>query len=121
MHRRGTVQSSLNQHPIDDAVTLVTVPTRDGGRARTRISFARWRIRYLFAPAPIRGPIMDPLSLREKAALCLRIARRLSWNNPSRLQLADLADRFDRQAKEIESQGPQRDGLLAGAVAFNKS
>jgi hypothetical protein len=47
---------------------------------------------------------MDTLKLREKAALCLRIAARLSWNNPTRLQLTDLADRFDRQAKEIESQ-----------------
>jgi hypothetical protein len=26
---------------------------------------------------------MDTLSLREKAALCLRIASQLSWNNPS--------------------------------------
>jgi hypothetical protein len=64
---------------------------------------------------------MDPLNLREKAALCLRIAKGLSWNNPSRLQLADLADRFDRQAKEIESQDPQRDALLAGAAGFKKS
>jgi hypothetical protein len=64
---------------------------------------------------------MDPLNLREKAALCLRIAKRLSWNNPRRLQLTDLADRFDRQAKEIESQDAQRDGLLAGAAGFNKT
>lgn len=42
--------------------------------------------------------------LREKAALCLRIARGLSWNNPARLQLTDLAERFERQAKEIELQ-----------------
>jgi hypothetical protein len=44
---------------------------------------------------------MDTLSLREKAALCLRIARRLSRNNPSRLRLTDLADRFERQAKKL--------------------
>ena len=50
---------------------------------------------------------MDTLSLREKAALCLRIASGLSWNNPSRLQLTDLADRLDRQAKEIELQNHQ--------------
>jgi hypothetical protein len=56
---------------------------------------------------------MDTLSLREKAALCLRIASRLSWNNPSRLQLTDLADRLDRQAKEIELKNhrPQQDGI----------
>ena len=46
---------------------------------------------------------MDVASLREKAALCLRIARGLSWNNPGRLQLTELAERFDRQAKESES------------------
>jgi hypothetical protein len=46
--------------------------------------------------------VMDASSLREKAALCLRIARGLSWNNPGRLQLTDLAERCDRQAKEIE-------------------
>jgi hypothetical protein len=45
---------------------------------------------------------MDTVNLREKAALCLRIASRLSWSNPTRLQLTDLADRFGRQAKEIE-------------------
>ena len=56
---------------------------------------------------------MDTLSLREKAALCLRIASGLSWNNPSRLQLTDLADRLDRQAKEIELQNHQtrEDGM----------
>ena len=66
---------------------------------------------------------MDTLSLREKAALCLRIARRLSWNNPSRLQLADLADRFDRQAKEIETQDhpAQQDSVLASALGGTKS
>jgi hypothetical protein len=62
---------------------------------------------------------MDTLSLREKAALCLRIASRLSWNNPSRLQLTDLADRLDRQAKEIElkNHGPQQDGMAAAGTA----
>jgi hypothetical protein len=62
---------------------------------------------------------MDTLSLREKAALCLRIASRLSWNNPSRVQLTDLADRLDRQAKEIELQnhGPQEHGTAAADPA----
>src|SRR5207248_10662615 len=55
-------------------------------------------------PAPSGGLIMDTLKLREKAALCSRIAARLSLNHPTRLQLTDLADRFDRQAKEIETQ-----------------
>ncbi len=62
---------------------------------------------------------MDTLSLREKAALCLRIASRLSWNNPSRLQLTDLADRLDRQAKEIELQKRrlQETGMAAAGPA----
>ena len=47
---------------------------------------------------------MDASSLREKAALCLRIAKGLSRNNPGRLQLTDLAERLDRQAKDPELQ-----------------
>jgi len=64
----------------------------------------------LSVSAPHRWPVMNALNLREKAALCLRIASRLSWSNPTRLQLTDLADRFDRQAKEIELQNqPSQD------------
>jgi len=65
------------------------------------------------------GHPMDTLSLREKAALCLRIASGLSWNNPSRLQLTDLADRLDRQAKEIELQNhrSQQAGIAAVGTA----
>jgi len=69
-------------------------------------------------PALSGRPTMDALSLREKAALCLRIASQLSWNNPSRLQLTDLADRLDRQAKEIELQNHpmQEDGMAAAGL-----
>jgi hypothetical protein len=48
--------------------------------------------------------VMDAASLREKAALCLRVSRGLSWNNPVRLQLLELAERLERQAKELELQ-----------------
>jgi hypothetical protein len=48
--------------------------------------------------------IMDAANLREKAALCLRISRGLSWNNPARLQLLELAEHLERQAKEFELQ-----------------
>jgi hypothetical protein len=63
---------------------------------------------------------MDTSSLRQKAALCLRIARRLSWNNPSRLQLTDLADRLEREAKQIESQNQceQQNGMLTTRAGF---
>jgi len=47
---------------------------------------------------------MDAASLREKVALCLRISGGMSWNNPARLQLLELAERFERQAKELELQ-----------------
>jgi hypothetical protein len=47
---------------------------------------------------------MDAATFREKAALCLRISGGLSWNNPARLQLLELAERFERQAKELELQ-----------------
>jgi len=54
---------------------------------------------------------MDVASLmREKAALCLRIASELSWNNPGRSQFTDLAERFERQAKEIDSQNREKEG-----------
>jgi hypothetical protein len=60
---------------------------------------------------------MDAASFREKAALCLRLARGLSLNNPGRLQLADLAERFEHQAKELELQNlPVKEGgILADA------
>lgn len=48
--------------------------------------------------------VMDKTGLKEKAAICLRIASRLSWNNPGRVQLTELAERYDRQAKELESE-----------------
>jgi hypothetical protein len=47
---------------------------------------------------------MDAAILRERAALCLRISGGLSWDNPARLQLLELAERFERQAKELELQ-----------------
>jgi hypothetical protein len=48
--------------------------------------------------------VMDAASLRERAALCLRISGGLSWNNPARLQLLELAEHLERQAKELELQ-----------------
>jgi hypothetical protein len=51
--------------------------------------------------------------VQEQAAPCLRIARRLSWNNPGRLRLTELAQRFDQQARDLDPQtgfcqsGPQ--------------
>jgi hypothetical protein len=62
--------------------------------------------------------VMDASRLREKAVLCLRIARGLSWNNPGRLQLTDLAERCERQAKELELQNipAERDGTATAGI-----
>jgi len=57
---------------------------------------------------------MDTASLKEKAALCLRIARGLSLNNPSRLQLTELAQRFDQQAWELELQTASTTAAISG-------
>ena len=48
--------------------------------------------------------VMDAKYFREKAALCLRLADGLSFNNPGRFQLMDLAEDFMKRAKELEAQ-----------------
>jgi hypothetical protein len=40
----------------------------------------------------------------KRGVCCLRVSRGLSWNNPARLQLLELAERLERQAKEFELQ-----------------
>ena len=59
---------------------------------------------------------MDAAYLREKAAICLRLARGLSWNNPARSQLLDLAEDLDRQAQKIGGDAPQ----TAAPIANNR-
>ncbi len=73
------------------------------GGHKPKINFAYWRISYRSRPRA-GVAVMDAASLRERAALCLRISRGLSWNNPARLQLMELAERLERQAKEFELQ-----------------
>jgi hypothetical protein len=56
---------------------------------------------------------MDAIYFRDKAETCLRLAKGLSWNNPARGELMELAEEFQRQAKELEAsarsvQAPQR-------------
>jgi collagenase-like PrtC family protease len=46
---------------------------------------------------------MDAIYFGEKAETCLRLAKGLSWNNPARAELMDLADEFQRQAKELDT------------------
>jgi hypothetical protein len=56
---------------------------------------------------------MNAIYFRDKAETCLRLAKGLSWNNPARGELMELAEEFQRQAKELEAsahavKGPQR-------------
>jgi hypothetical protein len=46
---------------------------------------------------------MDAAYFRDKAETCLRLAKGLSWNNPARGQLMDLAEEFQRQASELST------------------
>jgi hypothetical protein len=50
---------------------------------------------------------MDEALLREKAAMCLRLAQGLSPNNPGRFQLLELAEDFGRRARELEGAEPR--------------
>jgi hypothetical protein len=50
-----------------------------------------------------RDPAMDATYFRDKAATCMRLARGLSWNNPARHELMELAQEFQRQAEELEA------------------
>jgi hypothetical protein len=51
---------------------------------------------------------MDARYFREKVQLCLRLADGLSFNNPGRSQLMDLAEDFRKQAEELETQHEER-------------
>lgn len=46
---------------------------------------------------------MDAAYFREKAETCLRLAKGLSWNNPARGKLMELAEEFKRQANALEA------------------
>ena len=45
---------------------------------------------------------MDAIYFRDKAETCMRLAKGLSWNNPARGELMELAEEFQRQAKDLE-------------------
>jgi hypothetical protein len=45
---------------------------------------------------------MDATYFRDKAETCLRLAKGLSWNNPARGELMELADEFQRQADALD-------------------
>jgi len=49
---------------------------------------------------------MDAIYFRDKAETCLRLAKGLSWNNPARAELMELAEEFQRQAEELDAERP---------------
>jgi hypothetical protein len=55
---------------------------------------------------------MDAKAFREKAELCSRLADGLSFNNPSRFKLMELAEDFRKRAKELEAQAENRENDL---------
>jgi hypothetical protein len=61
-------------------------------------------------PVSARVCTMDAAYLRERAAICLRLANGLSWNNPARSQLLDLAEDFNCRARNTEMAAPARCG-----------
>jgi len=46
---------------------------------------------------------LDAAYFRDKAETCLRLAHGLSWNNPARGKLMELAEDFECQAKQFEA------------------
>jgi hypothetical protein len=47
--------------------------------------------------------VLDAAYFRDKAETCLRLTHGLSWNNPARGKLMELAEDFKRQAKQLEA------------------
>jgi hypothetical protein len=46
---------------------------------------------------------LDAAYFRDKGETCLRLANGLSWNNPARGKLMELAEDFERRAKQFEA------------------
>jgi hypothetical protein len=46
---------------------------------------------------------MDATYFRDKADTCLRLAKGLSWNNPARAELMELAEEFQRFRAKAKS------------------
>jgi len=66
---------------------------------------------------------MDAIYFRDKAEICLRLAKGLSWNNPARGELMELAEEFQRQAEELEASvcAEQRPCTLIGTFGAKVS
>jgi hypothetical protein len=51
---------------------------------------------------------MDAKDFREKAELCSRLADGLSFNNPSRFKLMELAEHCRKRAEQLETQATEQ-------------
>jgi hypothetical protein len=47
---------------------------------------------------------MDAKYFQERAKTCFRLAEGLSWNNPGRYHLMDIAENLQKRAKELDAQ-----------------
>jgi hypothetical protein len=79
-----------------------------GGFFLTDFVIPNTAISLLTCPSRKWGMAMDAKHLREKAALCFRLADGLSLNNPSRFQFMQMAEDFKKRAKGLEAQSTQQ-------------
>jgi hypothetical protein len=88
--------------PVTAPLVLPLSLDRDQTRANGQVRMAVYA----------RGCTMDATYFRDKAETCLRLAKGLSWNNPARGELMELAER-PRNSK------PRRNSLVADADFFS--
>ena len=79
-----------------------------GGFFLTDFVIPNTAISLLTCPLRKWGMAMDAKHLREKATLCFRLADGLSLNNPSRFELMQMAEDFEKRAKQLEAQSAQQ-------------
>ena len=88
-----------------------------GGFFLTEFVIPNTAISPLTWPLRVHGhPPFPAKHLREKATLCFRLADGLSLNNPSRFELMQMAEDFEKRAKELEAQSAQQNRARTLAV-----
>jgi hypothetical protein len=64
---------------------------------------------------------MDAAYFWQKAATCLRLAQTLTLNNPGRVPLLEMAQAFERRAKEIEAAKVEAAKLEAARIGESQA
>ena len=98
---RSRILRGPRRHSRSRDHTRATIcdPGHGGRRAAAYAADDRMRTPWLVR----RGnAAMDATYFRDKAETCLRLAKGLSWNNPARGELIELAEEFQRQAEELD-------------------